>query len=119
MRSVIDKPVHLFLATHDRKYIHISVMMRIAANLSIISVVHSKSCITYILFVTMLSLVKAAVRVKGHIAGVVEKPYYLYHKSVRNRKSNCEKSMWKSFIHYSSFHVCVCVCMCVCVICHS
>ena len=74
MRSVIDKPVHLFLATHDRKYIHISVMMSIAANLSIISVAHSKSCITYILFVTMLSLVKAAVRVKGHVAGFVGKP---------------------------------------------
>ena len=102
---VVDLPIHLFLATHDKKCIHISVMISIVAKLSIKSIAHSKSCITYILFVTMLSLVKATARVKGQIEDVVQKLQYLYHKSVRNRKSNLEDSMWKSFIHYISIYI--------------
>ena len=48
-------------------------MISIVAKLSIKSIAHSKSCFTYILFVTMLSLVKATARVKGQIEDVVQK----------------------------------------------
>ena len=49
-------------------------MMSRTVKLSTKSIAHCKSCITHILFVSMLILVKAAVRVKGQGAVVVEKP---------------------------------------------
>lgn len=49
-------------------------MMSIPAKLSTKSVAPSKSCITYIPFLTILSLVKTAVRVKGQVADVMAKP---------------------------------------------
>lgn len=69
----MDLPVHFFSA-HDRKCIHILVMISIPAKLSTKSVAPSKSCITYIPFLTILSLVKTAVRVKGQVADVMAKP---------------------------------------------
>ena len=49
-------------------------MMSRAKKLSTKTIAHGKSCISHILFVTFLSLVKSAIRVKGQGAGVVEKP---------------------------------------------
>ena len=49
-------------------------MMNIAAKLSTKSIAHGKPCITHILFVTVLSLMKAAAGVKDQGADVMEKP---------------------------------------------
>ena len=57
-------------------------MMRRATKRSTKTIAHGKSCISHILFVTVLSLLKSAIRVKGQGAVVVEKGYYLYYKSV-------------------------------------
>ena len=49
-------------------------MMNIAVKLSTKSIAHGNPCITHILFVTVLSLMKAAVGVKDQGADVMEKP---------------------------------------------
>ena len=63
MRALLQ--INFFLATHNPKVMPIEEMISISAKLCTKPIAHSKSCITHILFVTMLSLVREAVRVES------------------------------------------------------
>ena len=59
---VVDLQRHFFLVTYITKCIHID---DISAKLCTKTIAHSKSCNTHTLLVTVLSLVKEAVRVES------------------------------------------------------
>ena len=74
-------------------------MMSIATKVSTNSIALGKPFITHILLVTVLSLMRAGeLRLKGQF---LWRNLNIYTTSMW--KSNLEDSLWKSFIHYSSF----------------
>ena len=107
---VVELLLHLLLAIHDRKCIHISVMLSISAKLSTNTIAHGKPCITHILFVTMPSLVKSDYSsIKGRL---LWRNLNIYTTSLS--KSNFVDSLQKSFMHYQFFiYICICICICI------
>ena len=63
----VDLPMRLFLATHNTKCVYIEMMISISARLSTKPRAHSKSCITCTLLITILRLVREAVKVQWQL----------------------------------------------------